>query len=204
MCVTHGRIGVNVMQCCRCKTQNPDGANFCKVCGTNLKPELTEVLSEKFAGFWIRAVSAIIDFFVLVLLAIITRFSIGFIVPPLIAIFFGIKPDTVPGSIWETVLITVAITTTVASVWIIIFAGIFYEIWMHVRFGQTIGKMITGIRVVTLQNAPVPYKLSLLRCFGKILNFLILGAGFISAGFHPQKRSLHDVIANTKVLYLKK
>ncbi|MDI6641842.1 MAG: RDD family protein, partial [Elusimicrobiota bacterium] len=187
------------MQCSKCKTVNPDDANFCKACGTNLNPALTGILSDKFAGFWIRAVSFIVDFFVLVILAIIARFSMGIIVGFLISTFLNIKPDTAPKSLWDAVIFTII----VASIIVVIFLGFFYELWMHVRFGQTIGKIFTGIRVVTLQDGPLPYKLSLLRCLGKILNCLTLGAGFISTAFHPQKRALHDLIANTKVLYLK-
>ncbi|OGS19298.1 MAG: hypothetical protein A3J83_07185 [Elusimicrobia bacterium RIFOXYA2_FULL_40_6] len=80
---------------------------------------------------------------------------------------------------------------------------IFYEIWMTVRFGQTIGKVITGIRVVTIHNEYVSYKLSILRFLGKIVNVLTLCIGFLLIVFHFQKRGLHDMIANTKVVYTK-
>lgn len=188
------------MNCPKCKAQNPENANFCQNCGMNLNPTLTNILSDKFAGFWIRVVSAIIDFFVFVLLVIISRFSMGIIIGFLIPFFLGAPPEKSQKLIWDTV----AFSITVASILVVIFVGIFYEIWLHVRFGQTIGKMLTGIRVVTIQNAPIPYKLSFLRFLGKILNFLTLGVGFIVAGFHSEKRGLHDLIANTKVLYLRK
>jgi len=72
---------------------------------------------------------------------------------------------------------------------------------MHVRFGQTVGKMLTGIKVFTTRDGPVTYKLSLLRCLGKLINLLTLGFGFFLVAFNKDKRGLHDLIATTKVIY---
>ena len=100
------------------------------------------------------------------------------------------------------ILFKIIIKIGLFIIWI--FVLVFYEIWIHVRFGQSIGKMITGIRVIRIEDyGPLTYKLSFLRLLGKIINCFTLGIGFFIVAFHGQKRGLHDLIANTKVIYIK-
>jgi uncharacterized RDD family membrane protein YckC len=65
----------------------------------------------------------------------------------------------------------------------------------------TLGKMAVGIKVgdkfgnrISLQNA-------IGRYFAKIISFLILGIGFMMAGWDDRKQGLHDKLADTFVFY---
>jgi uncharacterized RDD family membrane protein YckC len=71
--------------------------------------------------------------------------------------------------------------------------------------GQTIGKMLTGIRIVKLDGSPVTVGSLLLR---QILGFLFAictgGLGFLVAAFSRSGRALHDFIAGTTVIYARR
>ncbi|MEW6039978.1 MAG: RDD family protein [Elusimicrobiota bacterium] len=168
-------------------------AEYCKFCGNKLtaQQEIKSTVTDRPAGFWIRTFSELIDIVVVLILIKMAGFTapvgLNYIIGSDISENFYIR---------EGILLV--------SLAAIVFIVIFYEIWMHVRFGQTLGKMATGIRVITIDNAPVPYKLSLLRCIGKIINVLTCGIGFIMVAVSRQKRGLHDLIGNTSVYYVKK
>jgi uncharacterized RDD family membrane protein YckC len=66
--------------------------------------------------------------------------------------------------------------------------------------GQTIGKMAARIRVVSSEGAPVAAAAALRRALAGGLSAATLGLGFAPALFDPQRRALHDRIAQTRVI----
>lgn len=66
--------------------------------------------------------------------------------------------------------------------------------------GQTAGKEMLGVRVVRLDGRPVSRYQALGRVLAKLLSWLTLGAGFLVPLFRQDKRSLHDLVARTKVV----
>lgn len=79
-----------------------------------------------------------------------------------------------------------------------------YFILFTAAGGQTIGKMTTGIRVVTLTPdgtaARVSFATALVRalaCFGSVA---AIGAGFVPAVVSPERRAFHDRVADTRVV----
>lgn len=67
--------------------------------------------------------------------------------------------------------------------------------------GQTIGKICLGIRVVTLDGEPLGIGRSVLRCAGSFLSALPLGAGFLWSVLDNRKRTWHDLLAGTEVVF---
>lgn len=66
--------------------------------------------------------------------------------------------------------------------------------------GQTLGKKVCGIRVVS-QTGKVGWLRAILReTVGKWISAIILGIGFLMVAFHKEKRGLHDIIAGTWVV----
>ena len=66
---------------------------------------------------------------------------------------------------------------------------------------QTAGKMLTGLRIVSLDGTEVSLKKILLRQFiGGILMLFSLGMLMIIAALHPRGRALHDIITGTIVV----
>ncbi len=72
-------------------------------------------------------------------------------------------------------------------------------VWMPATFqGQTIGKMIVGIRIVRIDGSSLTY----LRCLGRWAAQTCLYPGCILVGCTKQKRALHDYLVGTRVIYL--
>lgn len=72
-------------------------------------------------------------------------------------------------------------------------------------FGQSLGKMLTGLRVVRADgNPPSLGKLFLRHFVGYIATFFSLGLGFLPAILNKSGRALHDYISGTIVIYGKK
>ncbi len=68
--------------------------------------------------------------------------------------------------------------------------------------GQSLGKMLTGLRVVKVDgNIPSFSNLLIRHLIGYPLTALTCGLGFLLAGIGPKGRALHDYLAGTVVIY---
>ena len=69
-------------------------------------------------------------------------------------------------------------------------------------FGQSIGKLLTGLRVVRSDgSAPTLLNLCLRHLLGYPLTVITLGLGFFLSVFSGKGRALHDFIGKTVVIY---
>ncbi|WP_408007198.1 RDD family protein [Pseudalkalibacillus sp. A8] len=86
----------------------------------------------------------------------------------------------------------------------IIFYG--YFVLMTRFFGQTIGKMLFAIKVVTKDlNDKLPWSTLLFReVIGRFISKTILLIGYIVTAFTNEKQSLHDIFADTRVVHTRK
>ena len=75
-----------------------------------------------------------------------------------------------------------------------------YNTIMQGKYGATLGKMACGLRVVQPDGAPISYGRAFGRAWAEMLSGFICDIGYIVAAFDDQKRSLHDHIANTRVI----
>jgi uncharacterized RDD family membrane protein YckC len=129
----------------------------------------------KYAGFWIRFLASLIDGILLTALAYI----------------LGLQSSV------QTELFSVEqnIQNLMSIVYYILLTGF---------FGQTLGKMIVGIKVVRAEGAPAGWGAIILReTIGKIVSALVIGLGFIWVGFDKHKQGWHDKIASTYVVKTK-
>ena len=68
--------------------------------------------------------------------------------------------------------------------------------------GQSLGKMLTGIRISASDGGTPSIRSLLLRhMVGYPLTLLTLGAGYLVSAFTPGGRALHDYVAGTVVVY---
>ena len=75
-----------------------------------------------------------------------------------------------------------------------------YEGIMVGKYGGTLGKLATKIKVVTADGNPVGYGRAFGRYFVKLLSVMICMVGLFMAFFDKEKRALHDRICNTRVV----
>ena len=66
-------------------------------------------------------------------------------------------------------------TLFVLSTLLLTLVGWTYQVWMHARWGQTLGKMATGVRVVALDGSPISWRQAFLR------SSVTVGLGCLSA-----------------------
>jgi len=64
----------------------------------------------------------------------------------------------------------------------------------------TPGKMLCAIKVVDERGERISFGRSLGRYLGKIISALILGIGFMMAGWTRQKQALHDIMTGCLVI----
>jgi uncharacterized RDD family membrane protein YckC len=135
------------------------------------------------AGFWVRFAAALLDGVLLIVLTVGVQLLMGLSFLQIL----GFEDRT--ATMW--VLAQLLSTGT----------GVLYEAGMTGRYGATLGKMACGIKVVMPDGGSVSYMRAVGRYFAKLLSFITLYIGFIMAAFDDQKRSLHDRICNTRVVY---
>ena len=71
--------------------------------------------------------------------------------------------------------------------------------------GQSIGKMLAGLRIVTLEGKTVSTGGIVVRnVLGYLLTIASFGIGFLVAGFSTRGRALHDYLAGTMVIFAKR
>lgn len=70
---------------------------------------------------------------------------------------------------------------------------------LHARAGQTVGKALLGLEVVSLDGRRLGLRQSLVRAAALLFSALPLGAGFFLAAL-PPKRALHDYLVGSRVI----
>jgi uncharacterized RDD family membrane protein YckC len=133
-----------------------------------------------YAGFWIRFVAVIIDGVILYVAGMLVQL-------PLAGLLKSPQADMMLMGAGITYLIEMAIAAT--------YEGVFVS-----RFAATPGKMALNLKVVRADGSPVSIERAFARYFAKVLSGLILCIGFIMAGFDSQKRGLHDMLCDTRVV----
>jgi uncharacterized RDD family membrane protein YckC len=78
--------------------------------------------------------------------------------------------------------------------------GIYYAAFHASSRQATLGKMAVGIKVVRTDGTRISLARGVGRFFATILSTLIIGIGFLMAGFTERKQALHDMICDTLVV----
>lgn len=73
--------------------------------------------------------------------------------------------------------------------------------WLAVAYwdGQTIGKRVVGVRVVRPDGRPVDAGTAAARAAMRIVSGLAFAIGFLWAAWDPERRTWHDMVADTRV-----
>jgi uncharacterized RDD family membrane protein YckC len=77
-----------------------------------------------------------------------------------------------------------------------------YFILMTKIFKQTLGKMVFGLKVIDINDEPLTWSTVLFReLVGKFISKTILFIGFLVIAFSSKKQGIHDMVADTTVIY---
>ena len=209
------------LYCNKCGAPNATTAQFCGRCGAGLGPAAAATpgaippgaptaagypapgypapagypvapTGNRYGGFWIRVVAAIID-------AILVRL----VVHPVAAIFgigglaagglglHGLRHGAgLPLLIFGGGVLAVL---TIGASWL-------YEaLMLSSSYQATLGKMIFGMKVTDLSGNRLSFAHATGRHFAKWISGLTLCIGYIMVGFTERKQGLHDMIAGTLV-----
>jgi uncharacterized RDD family membrane protein YckC len=156
-----------------------------------VEQRVTNVSSQvglRYASFETRLVAFVLD--VIVLFSVLALFfAVAFLQVLLRSDFGDVDP---PDSAFY-----------LAAIILLIYFFIFFPLYflaLWVWRGQTVGKMAMAIKVVRRDGHPLGVGTALLRLVGYLFSTLLLFAGFLMIAFDPQRRGLHDRLADTLVV----
>jgi uncharacterized RDD family membrane protein YckC len=133
----------------------------------------------KFAGFWMRFWAYLLD------LIVIGSFDRLLIKP----IFRLLDVPLLETNLFAPISIATAITFYA------------YFVLMTKFFGQTLGKMVFGLKVIGLGEERLSWKTILFReWIGRFISSTIV-IGYIITAFLPKKQGLHDLFSDTSVIH---
>jgi len=160
------------------------GRLICANCKINYAQKLREGVASAatftYAGFWIRFAAVLLDGIIL--------FVAGVVVQLLFApMTRSGRLDLMLMALGFEYLIQMAIGAT--------YEGLFIS-----RMGATPGKMALDLKVVRPDGGPISLGRAVGRYFAKIVSGIILMIGYIMAGFDSEKRALHDMMCDTRVI----
>ena len=148
-----------------------------------LSTEETENLRGQHAGFASRFIAFIVDCVV----------SIGVFMLVLSAASYAASVLTGSTIHWSR-----------ANTWVVVafFAWeFFYYAYFWTASGKTPGMVLLGVQVVGQDGSRAGTRRGLVRTLAFPLSFILLGLGFLGILLGRDRRALHDVIADTAVVY---
>jgi len=139
-------------------------------------------------GFFLRLVAYLIDCAILYSITL-TVVLAGFLVMRSAALQ-GAAADTM--TLLRFLLTPYMIASTVIES--------FYFTYCHAVTGQTIGKWICGLKVVSVDGAVIGFRRAFIRWLGYLISRFFLYAGFLWIAFSREKQGWHDKMAGSYVI----
>jgi uncharacterized RDD family membrane protein YckC len=151
-----------------------------------------------FGGFWIRYLAIIIDVIIVGAVGFIIRIPLGLAMGG-VGLSLGRNPD--PSQVFAALPALLSLAGLSGLIQVAL--SLAYEVYFLSTKGATPGKMALGLKVTRADGGPISPGLAAGRYFARWLSWLTLCIGFIIAGFDSEKRSLHDHICGTRVVYVR-
>jgi uncharacterized RDD family membrane protein YckC len=142
-------------------------------------------LKGQYAGFISRLMAYMIDLGIIVIVLLVA----GLMIEIVTAIFPSILLDS--NSFFQLALAFVAVLATAA----------FYYIFFWTLMGKTPGKMLMGLRIVSLDGSRPTFWQSVRRFIGYFLSALLFYAGYWWVLLDNRRQGWHDKLAGTVVVY---
>ena len=155
--------------------------------------------NENYAGFWIRFLAFLIDSVVIITLMWIAVFPLLGALGMSFSSFDELNNIELadPEDIWPIVLSVIPAITTVN----LLITWLYYALLQSGPRQATVGKMALNIIVIDVNGDRMTFPRASLRYFSKIISSFMMFIGYIMAAFTQKKQALHDIIANTYVVF---
>ena len=157
---------------------------ICASCKDAFVQKLREGVSvsatRQYGGFWRRSVAALVDGSILLAVSI----SMQEMLTPVVA-----ERDA-------TFQLVIGLVLSFVNLLI----GAAYESILIHRYAATPGKMAMGLEVVRADGSAVSLGRAIGRHFAKMISGMVLGIGYLMVAFDAQKRGMHDMMCETRVL----
>lgn len=138
-----------------------------------------------YAGFWVRFVAYVIDSLIVGVLLLVVRIPLGLVL--------GVLPNAVSGT---EILFSYTLSDVILYV---VRAAYFIVLTYHT--GRTLGKRIMRLQVVSQGAMPSLKNIVYRETVGRFLCGFFFCAGYVVAGFDREKRGIHDMLSDTRVIY---
>jgi uncharacterized RDD family membrane protein YckC len=149
---------------------------------------LTKLFSMEKAGFVVRSIAYLIDQVILSILGLL--FFVVFLFA--LKIIPGIQTGLPSFGPVNPVLVLTCLGR--------LFIEIAYFSYFHGYQGQTIGKMVCRLRVVSIEGEIISYQRAFLRWAGYLISYVFFFLGFLWIAFDRNHQGWHDKIARTYVI----
>jgi uncharacterized RDD family membrane protein YckC len=200
-CRNHPDEVVGLVYCSRCGDEfcsscvvELQGENYCVDCKREQVRDISsgaDATVLDYAGVWKRFVAIFLD-------GLLTGFATNVINTVLFPGSTVFSPTPAPGP--DSTNLPEVLVTMGLAMMISMAIPFLYEGFMLQARGQSLGKMALGVKVVTPEGNDISAGQAWLRTFMKSLLAMPLGLTYWVALFNDEKRTLHDMIANTRVI----
>jgi len=137
----------------------------------------------RFGGFWIRFAAVLIDGVILAMISYAITLPVTFTILRLTD-----NPMAVVGVSLILNLLQIGLAAA--------YTGYFLS-----TKGATPGKMILGLQVIRSDGSGLTFTRGACRYLAQIVSAMILAIGYIIAAFDNERRTLHDHLCDTRVVY---
>ncbi len=141
---------------------------------------------QRYAGFGVRFLAKLVDGILLAIAQQLIQIPVAHTLPltnPTLGIFAAFGPG---------MLVTSALGQLMS---------LGYQTYFIGRRGGTPGKLLMKLKVVAPDGSALSYKGGALRSLAELVTSLTCGIGYLLAINDPERRTLHDRIASTRVVY---
>ncbi len=142
--------------------------------------------AEAYGGFWVRLAAKFFDRVILYGVAVLVERAVVALA------FAGVAPGrTDLPELWRLIAIAAPINVLIALA---------YTVYFMSRHEATPGKLILGLRVVRADGSRLSVGRIVGRFFAEMLSVVTFFTGYVMAAFDERKRTLHDVLCDTRVV----
>ncbi len=152
---------------------------------------------------WVRALALAVDYGILYVIIVAVIFVLLFVLlGGLISFSHMLQGLDLKGQDPETVgMYSVLILFLVAALITTMISHIYFIYFEYKKNGQTPGKKIFGLRVVTLDDSPLSFGSCMMREVMRYIDLVILLPGLLSVILSRKNQRLGDLVAKTMVSY---